>query len=315
MSAILTQIPIIDFASFRQKEPDQASKEQVAEQVHRACKEVGFFYLKNSGLSAVLLEKLFVESQQFFALPAAEKNRVAWSDEYNNRGYVAVERENLDPTAPGDLKEAYNVGKEVEDPALANKWPINREAFRETVLEFYGACTQAASMVLEAFAISLQLPEDFFQVRHSQQEHTLRLLHYPPIIRQAPKSGQVRAGEHSDYGSITLLFQDAVGGLEVQTAQGEWIDARPIKDTILVNTGDLMERWTNGEFRSTRHRVKLPARQEQAARDRYSVAFFCSPNPDTEIACIETCQTPERPALYPPISAGEYLLRLLRATY
>jgi len=217
------------------------------------------------------------------------------------------------------LKEAFNVGKEVNTEKLEqkslvkNKWLAGKEEFRETVLAFYEACTEAASNVLRAFAISLELPEDFFEASHNQQNHTMRLLHYPPI-QQTPQSGQIRAGEHSDYGSITLLFQDAIGGLEVQTIQGEWIEAPPIPGTVVVNTGDLMERWTNHEFRSTKHRVRNPT-DKRAERDRYSVTFFCHPNNDAEIACLESCQGPERPPLYPPISAGEHLLSLLRATY
>ena len=144
--------------------------------------------------------------------PLKKKKQVAWSDEYSNRGYVAVERERLNPDQPVDLKEAFNVGKEVNTEKLEqkslvkNKWLAGKEEFRETVLAFYEACTEAASNVLRAFAISLELPEDFFEASHNQQNHTMRLLHYPPI-QQTPQLGQICAGEHSDYGSITLLFQ------------------------------------------------------------------------------------------------------------
>lgn len=121
------------------------------------------------------------------------------------------------------------------------------QEFRTCVLTFYNACTEVVSKILQAFALTLQLPEDFFAVRHDQRNHTLRLLHYPPL-QQLPKLGQVRAGEHSDYGSITLLFQDQVGGLEVQTTAGEWIPSSSIPGTVVVNTGDLMQRWTNDVF-------------------------------------------------------------------
>jgi isopenicillin N synthase-like dioxygenase len=183
-------------------------------------------------------------------------------------------------------------------------------------LEFYQACTEAADIIGKAFAIALHLPESFFSDRHNQQNHTLRLLHYPPV-EQSPKPGQVRAGEHSDYGSFTLLFQDEVGGLEVCTVQGEWIGAPYIPDTIIVNTGDLMQRWTNHVFCSTKHRVMIPTddRVKRRKRSRYSVAFFCHPNNDTEIACLESCKQLNRPPLYPPITAGDYLLSRLQATY
>ncbi len=190
---------------------------------------------------------------------------------------------------------------------------MGQDNFRQTVLEFYQACAEVADTICQAFALALHLPESFFSDRHNQQHHTLRLLHYPPL-KQVPKPGQVRAGEHSDYGSFTLLFQDEVGGLEVCTAEGEWIGAPYIRDTIIVNTGDLMQRWTNHVFCSTKHRVIIPTGDE-VKYSRYSVAFFCHPNNDTEIACLESCQEPHRHPLYPSITAGDYLLSRLQATY
>lgn len=121
------------------------------------------------------------------------------------------------------------------------------------------------------------------------------------------------SNEHSDYGSITLLFQDNLGGLEIQTTSGEWIAASSIADSILVNTGDLMQRWTNDVFRSTKHRVMIP-NDEKVKFSRYSVAFFCHPNEDTEISCLKSCKTDKSP-IYSPITAGEYLLNRLQATY
>ncbi len=320
MSTPLVEIPVIDFAAFISGNAD--SRQAVARQIYQACHEIGFMYLKNPGISSSLIDQLFTQTKQFFDLPVEVKNQLAWSDKFSNRGYVGVERERLDPEKPGDLKEAFNVGKEVnsdertkqeKSSLIINQWLPGQDTFRQTVLEFYQACAEVADTVCKAFAIALHLPESFFADRHTQQEYTLRLLHYPPL-NQLPKPGQVRAGEHSDYGSFTLLFQDELGGLEVCTAQGEWIAAPYIADTILVNTGDLMQRWTNHIFCSTKHRVMIPT-DERVKRSRYSVAFFCHPNNDTEIACLESCQQPNRPPLYPPITAGDYLLSRLQATY
>jgi len=319
----LIKIPVIDFEPFSLG--NAYSRQAVAHQIAQACKEIGFMYLKNSGISSSLMNQLFTQTKQFFALPLSVKDQLAWSDEFSNRGYVGVERERLNPDQPGDLKEAFNVGKEVNpdetstenrSSLILNQWPTGQDKFRETVLEFYQACAEAADIIGKAFAIALDLPESFFSDRHNQQNHTLRLLHYPPV-EQSPKPGQVRAGEHSDYGSFTLLFQDEVGGLEVCTVQGEWIAAPYIPDTIIVNTGDLMQRWTNHVFCSTKHRVMIPTddRVKRRKRSRYSVAFFCHPNNDTEIACLESCKEPNRPPLYPPITAGDYLLSRLQATY
>lgn len=330
MSTTLTQIPVIDFQPFLIG--DAMDKRMVVNQIHQAFHQIGFLYLKNLSIAADLVERLFVQSQRFFDLPLTVKNQLAWTNEFSNRGYVGVERERLDPNQPGDLKEAFNVGQEIAgeiapDRTLANqvnalvqnRWPAAEPEFRTTVLAFYDACTIAADQVLRSIALALNLPEEFFTTNHNQHPHTLRLLHYPPTLEaaapgQAAKPGQARAGTHSDYGSITLLFQDAVGGLEVQTTQGEWLEAPTIPGTVIVNTGDLMQRWTNHEFCSTQHRVRMPM-DDRASRSRYAAAFFCHPNNDTEVACIESCQGNDRPALYPPISAGAYLLSRLRATY
>ena len=313
-----TRIPIIDFAPFRAG--DASTRRAIATEVYRACHETGFMYLKNIGIDPDSIAKTMMRSQQFFDLPLTAKDRLAWSDEISNRGYVGVERERLDESKPGDLKEAYNIGKEIESAQLklshsllANRWLEQDIIFRQTMSEFFSACAAAANVISEAMAIALNLTESFFVDRHNQNDHTLRLLHYPPISK-TPKPEQIRAGEHSDYGSFTLLFQDAVGGLEVLNAAGEWIEAVPIPETVIVNTGDLMQRWTNRVFCSTKHRVRIPLDQKQE-RSRYSIAYFCHPNHDTKITCLETCQSVEHPPLYPTITAGDYLLSRLQATY
>jgi isopenicillin N synthase-like dioxygenase len=319
MTKTLVDIPIIDFEPFLSG--DAEARQAVARQIYHACHEIGFMYL-NPGIPATSINNLLAQTKLFFDLPFDVKNKLAWVDKFSNRGYVGVERERLNPDQPGDLKEAFNVGKEVNPEEIStqdksslilNQWPAGEDKFRQTVLEFYQACAEAADKICQAFAIALELPESFFADKHEEQNYTLRLLHYPPL-EQVVKPGQVRAGEHSDYGSFTLLFQDEVGGLEVRTADGEWIAAPYIPGTVVVNTGDLMQQWTNHEFCSTKHRVMVPS-DDRVKRSRYSVAFFCHPNNDAEIACIESCQGENRPPLYPPISAGDYLLSRLQATY
>jgi len=291
-------IPVIDLTAFNNG--NAANRQAVVKQIYQACHEIGFIYLQNSGISKDLINQVFTHSKYFFNLPLKVKRKQAWNNEFSNTGYVGIERERLDPNKPGDLKEAFNVNKQeaVEIDA--------------SVVTFYDNCTKLANTILQAYALALELPEDFFTTRHNQQNHTLRLLHYPPL-QTPPKPEQVRAGEHSDYGSITLLFQDDVGGLEVQTASGEWIAAPAIPDTVIVNTGDLMQRWTNHVFCSTKHRVMIPS-DNRVNQSRYSIAFFCHPNDDTKIACLESCQKEKSP-IYPPILAGEYLLSRLQATY
>ena len=179
--------------------------------------------------------------------------------------------------------------------------------------DFFEECTAGAQRVFRAFAIALSMPPSYIAGYHQNHGYTLRLLHYPPL-KAGPKPGQVRAGAHSDYGSLTLLFQDNVGGLEVLSAEGKWIAAPAIPGAVLVNTGDLLQRWSNDVFRSTRHRVALP-QGEDAGRDRYSIAFFCQPDADANIVCLPTCQSEGNPPKYPPVTSGDHLMSRLKATY
>jgi isopenicillin N synthase-like dioxygenase len=189
--------------------------------------------------------------------------------------------------------------------------------FDTAIPEFYQACTKLANQILEAIALSLKLPLELFTNHHNQHHHTMRSLCYPV----PPNSlGYLGAGEHSDYGSITLLFQDEISGFEIQHSSGEWYAAPVIPGTVIVNTGDLMQRWTNDLFPSTRHRVVIPL---DIQKPRYSIAFFCHPNYDSvilplgvaaDIPCLPNC-TEHQPAMYSPVLAGEYLLQRLQATY
>ncbi|MGB3491616.1 MAG: 2-oxoglutarate and iron-dependent oxygenase domain-containing protein [Elainellaceae cyanobacterium] len=312
-------IPLVDFAPFLID--DSIGQQQVAAEIYRACHEIGFLYVINHGIPQDMIDRAFEQSQQFFDLPLAQKQKVAWSNEFSNRGYVGRERERLDETQPGDVKEAFNIGQEVpQDQAFSqgaalvlNRWPAGQDAFRTTISELFETCTVAAAHVLRAFAIALSMPETFIVEQHRTHNYTLRLLHYPPLDAM-PKPGQMRAGAHSDYGSLTLLFQDDVGGLEVLNAKEQWIAAPAVPGAILVNTGDLMERWSNDVFRSTQHRVRLPD-ADHAGCDRYSIAFFCQPDAEAEIACLPTCQSATHPPQYPPVKSGEYLLSRLQSTY
>ncbi|MEO1590544.1 MAG: 2-oxoglutarate and iron-dependent oxygenase domain-containing protein [Cyanobacteria bacterium J06632_22] len=312
-------IPVIDFTPFLN--PDPMGQRQVAKAIYRACHEVGFLYLTHHGIPQGTIDGAFSQSKQFFDLPLAHKQHISWSSETSNRGYIGLERERLDEDQPGDLKEAFNVGRAVSAEAVGaaeralvvNQWPVGQDEFKAVISDFFETCAAAASRVFRAFAIALDMPSDFIVDKHQSHGYTLRLLHYPPLT-QTPKPGQTRAGAHSDYGTLTLLFQDDVGGLEVQLSSGDWIAAPSIPGAVLINTGDLTQRWSNDVFRSTKHRVALPA-GDKAGQDRYSIAFFCQPDPEAEIVCFPSCQSDNNPPRYPPVKSGEYLLSRLQATY
>ena len=188
----------------------------------------------------------------------------------SNRGYVSPGREKVtqssDPaeiaalraTAP-DLKESLEIGRD-NHPTLVNNWPTHLlPAFRTTMNGFFSACQSLHIQVMRAIALGLSLPETYFDSYISAADNNLRLLHYPPAPAAAFRQDeQVRAGKHSDYGTVTLLFQDARGGLQVRSPRGSWVDATPIAGTIVVNAGDLLARWSNGIITSTEHQVVEP---------------------------------------------------------
>ncbi len=317
MNSSNNPVPVVDFSAFNTG--DTREQARVAGEIGRACRQVGFFYLSHHGVDRALLTSVFEASAAFFSQPAETKNRVAWRTAEDNLGYVATGRESLDPEQPGDFKEAFNITEDAAmNPVAAgrrpdNYWPDHPDGFRPLMEAFYRACLATSDQVLRAFALDLDLPRDFFVDHHDKHDHGLRLLHYPPVSAGKPESAP-RAGGHTDYGSITLLFQDDVGGLEVRDLSGQWRPAPPLPGTILVNTGDLMQRWTNDVFQSTPHRVgaSLP---EHAHRDRYSIAFFGHPNYESDIQCLPACADENGAGRYPPINSKTYLLERLGVTY
>ena len=166
-----------------------------------------------------------------------------------------------------------------------------------------------AQTLLRAMTLALNIERDFFDSRFVDPVSVLRMIHYPPR-HTASCAEQQGAGAHTDYGCITLLYQDSAGGLQVRNVRGEWIDAPPIDGTFVVNLGDMMARWSNDRYRSTPHRVISPL-----GVDRYSMPFFAEPHPDTRIECLPGCQDAQHPAKYPTTTCAEFLLSRFADTY
>ncbi len=312
----LEGIPVIDVSPLVTGAPGGVG--EVAAAIGAAARGIGFFYATGHGVSAELQDAVFAASHRFFALPAAEKDRLSIKRNRHNRGYVGIEGESLDPSRPADLKEAFNIGLDLaaDDPRVVsnapfrgvNLWP-DLPGWRDTMLAYFDAVWRLGRNLHRAVAADLGVAADYFEDKLDQPMATLRLLHYPA---QPPRvlAGQRGAGEHTDYGNITLLLTDAVGGLEVRRRDGGWIAAPVIPGAFVCNIGDCLMRWTNNVYASTPHRVTNPA-----GRERYSVAFFLDPNPDAVVAAIPGCVTPDRPAAYPPISGADYLGERLARTY
>jgi isopenicillin N synthase-like dioxygenase len=290
---------------------------RVSREIGHACRDTGFFYVRNHGVPADLISAMLGCSAAFFSQPRAEKDALAISRSRHNRGYVGVGAESLNGTE-ADLKEAFNIGLDLSesDPEViagkpfrgVNSWPLV-PGFRDTTLSYFNAVWQLGLDLHRAIAVDLGLPPDYFAGKFDHPMATLRLLHYPP---RTASVGAVRpgAGEHTDYGSLTLLLTDEAGGLEVRRRDKSWIAAPFVPGTFVCNIGDCLMRWSNDIYVSTPHRVMNPP-----GRDRFSIAFFLDPNPDAMIACLPGCDGPALRAKYAPILASDYLAQRLGATY
>ncbi len=300
-------LPIHDLSTWR--EGDAASLTRIGAEAGAACRDVGFFYVVNHAVDDRLIARAFDQSRRFFALPLAERQALAIETIGGNRGYSGMLHEALDPGRGPDMKEAFNVGLEIapDDPDLLSKQPFRSlnawpslPNFRETLLAYYDACATLGARLHRAFAYDLGLKPDFFDDKFDRPMATLRLLHYPaPPAGSEPRTG---AGVHTDYGNLTLLATDDVGGLEVRARNGEWIEAPVVPGAFVVNIGGCLMRWTNDIYVSTPHRVV-----NRSARERYSIAFFYDPNPDAIVETIPSCVQQGEGVRYRPILAADYL--------
>lgn len=310
-------LPVIDVS--RLNSPELSDRRALAAELGRACREIGFFYVVNHGISGSQRDSLFAAAKTFFAQPDSEKDKLSIKRSPHNRGYVALEAERLDESAArADYKEAFNIGLELapDDPEVlagkpfrgVNLWPT-LPGWRETVLSYYDACWALGRRIHRGFALDLGVAEDFFEDKLDAPLATLRMLHYPPQPGRGDAAPDSGAGAHTDYGNLTILATDAVAGLQVRARTGAWIDAPHIPGAFVCNIGDCMMRWTNDVYVSTPHRVAIPV------RDRYSAAFFLDPNPDARVEVLESCLAPGASAKYPPTTGADYIRERLTATY
>jgi isopenicillin N synthase-like dioxygenase len=254
--------------------------DHAAEALDRAFAETGFAAVRNLGIDAGTLQRAFSEAAGFFHADTAFKGRFAYRSAAENFGYQAPGEEYLDPAGRPDLKETLTLRNLLHGAIAPGRWPS--AAFGEFMTTFHRDCLEAAYRLLRLLAGVLDVPEDFFVHCHRGENVTLRLLHYPPLPAEA---GQLGAGAHTDYGMLTLLFQDDAGGLEVRDADGTWQPVTPVADTVVINAGDLLERWTNGRYRSTWHRVQ----PRSDGRERFSIAFFVDPDSATRVEVLPAC--------------------------
>ncbi|RLN86307.1 hypothetical protein BBJ28_00001859 [Nothophytophthora sp. Chile5] len=304
----MVTIPEVDFSS-----PDAAA------QLRRACTDVGFFYLVRHGVAPALRAQVYAEMRGFFSQPLPEKRKVL-ANKYM-RGYTLMNEETLDPAVQtrGDTKEGYYICRHVpldsEEMALPlhgpNVFPAAESfpTFQQTMETYHAAMCELGFGVAQLFAEAAGAKGAFDGPGlFDKPMAALRLLHYA-AEQSDVAAGVFGAGAHTDYGLITLLSTDANAGLQI-FHEGQWIDVPPREDAFVVNIGDMAERFTNGQFKSTLHRVV-----NGSGKERYSVPFFYEPNFTCQVECFPSCVSAENPAKYPPTSSGQHLVDMYKQTH
>lgn len=306
------EIPVVDLTDFR-----AGGRRAAADAICAALEAIGFFAIRGHGVDQALIDRTFAAAHDFFVLSEAEKRSITIN--HGHRGYMPMADQHRAEANQPNLSESFIVGTEIaaDDPDVlaqkpmhsVNQWPEGMPGLRGTMLTYHAALTDLGRSMLPLFETALDLPDGYFASVYKTPMAFIRALHYPPAPDDMP-ADQFGAAAHSDFGFITILAQDDVGGLQVQAPNGDWIDAPNIPGAFVVNIGDMLMRWTNDRFRSTVHRVI-----NAPGRDRYSLPFFFDPQFDTVVACLDSCKSDDRPARYPPISWGDHLTERFDANH
>ena len=317
----LMTVPIIDLSPYWAG--SNAGKQAVAQQIDRDCRDIGFLIISGHNVPQALIDAVDEVSRAFFDLPLPEKMQVVRPAPDVTRGYIPIEGESVARSrgeyAPGDLNESlmigpvdvghgdYYTGPAAGKHFAPNLWPQRPEPLREVYTAYFRAMSELAQTLMRLFALALDQPETFFDDKIDKHISRLRVRNYPaPAV--PPQPGQLRAGAHCDYGSLTILkTEDKPGGLQVYNQAGEWVDVPAVPGCFVVNLGELMARWTNDQWVSTLHRVVNPPQDLASESRRQSLVFFHNPNYDAVIACIPSCQSSEHPSRYPVTTSGEHL--------
>ena len=305
-------IPSVDLADFLNGNVE--SKAAFVKQLGNAYEEIGFVAVKNHGVSDELIADLYLQVQQFFSLPATQKKTYEDTGLGGQRGYTSFGKEHAKGSEAPDLKEFYQYGqvlmnnfnKEVYPPNI----PVKEvECFNETFEIAYRAFEKSGKALLQAISLYLGLEEYYFDQFITNGNSILRAIHYPPITVE-PKTA-IRAEQHEDINLITLLVGASADGLQILTRQNAWIAVTSLPDQIVVNVGDMLQRFTNNKLRSTTHRVVNPPR-ELWHTSRFSIPFFLHPVSSMSLRCLDSCIDKENLKAYEDITAGEYLDERLR---
>lgn len=297
-----TNLPVIDLGH----------DDRAPEQIREACRSVGFFYVRNHGVTPETIRNAQEAAAAFFAQPAEAKEQVRAVE---HRGYIAMGAAQMEGAKHPDVKESFVVGREpdVDEAGLpmrgVNRWPDHPDAFHPAIQQYLDSVATAGDRVLELLARSLDLDPAFFKARYQRPLMRTNIIRYPPQQRSPEDTDEFGVAAHTDFGCLTLLWQDETGGLEVRNpSTGEWMTATPIPGTFVVNIGDLMERWSNGRFSSTLHRVI-----NRSGGERYAMATFF--DPDFNAVADPRDLLPEEEARYEPVGVGDYILGRVKKAF
>ena len=318
----LLHVPVIDLTPYR--EGSAEGKAKVAAEVGQACRDIGFLVVSGHGVPEDLIKQTYDVSKEFFALTHGEKVKADRPAPDQVRGYSAVGGEglsySLDEPTPPDIKESLSIGP-VDVPAgdpyftspeagphfAPNVWPEKPAELKPVWEQYFREVDRLATDMMRIFALALDLDENYFDGTIDKNISMMRVLRYPRQTER-PLANQLRAGAHSDYGSMTILRKElSDGSLQVKNLAGEWVSVPVVEGSFIINIGDLMQQWTNDLWRSTVHRVVNPDFDSPENIDRMSIVFFHQPNFDAVVECLPSCQSAENPPKYGPISSGDHL--------
>ena len=319
-----SSVPLIDLAGAFDPGPD---REEVVDAVRQACQDIGFLVVTGHGVSDEAISGIEAVSREFFSLPYEEKIRCVGGPGVF-RGYTPVETTALalsrDAVTTPDLCEAFSINR-FDDPEAAlqsglregreaffapNIWPQRPEGFKHAFEIYYSVMEDLANRLMRLMALALGLDEHWFDDKIRDHITNLTVNYYSELERPVAQS-QFRRGEHTDWGSFSILHHDGEPGLQIKSPDGVWEDVPIVTDAFIVNLGDLMAFWTNDRWKSTYHRVVVP---EDHSADRLSIIFFHQPAYDTLIECIPTCTSPDDPPHYAQTTSGEWILSMQEKT-
>ena len=305
-------IPSVDLADFLSGDPMR--KSDFVQKLGKAYEEVGFVAVKNHGVPDKLIADLYRYVQEFFSLPLDHKKNYEIPELAGQRGYTSFGKEHAKGSDAPDLKEFFQYGQIPRDNFKEEDYPANVQVgevdtFNKTFDDAYRAFEKSGTALLQAIALYLGLDEHYFDGYVHNGNSILRAIHYPPITHE-PASA-IRAEQHEDINLITLLVGASADGLEILTKQGEWVAVTSLPEQIVVNVGDMLQRFTNNKLMSTTHRVVNPKR-ELWHTSRFSIPFFLHPRSSMSLHCLDTCVDEAHPVAYEDATAGEYLDERLR---